>query len=505
MAQTDTFHPKPWPDKAIIFAFAALYCLNFSSQNLIDLDVWHQMAIFREFAETGAIPHKDPFSYTPVKPVFVHHEWGAGAMLYGLSMILGGNGILYLKYFLVFLIAAFTILSWRKHRIPMVVGLFCIPVIVLMAGYGLSPTRPQIMTFALVSGLLYSLAADRAGGRNWKWIWVPAFIFWINVHAGFVVGLGFVFLYWLETVILHKRVRADIPAYLLLIVLLVCVNPYGFDYYEYLFHAIAMERPDISEWEPIWRMESAGVQAVYYFSLYLLAYAALRRGTLRFDGFLITAVSALAAMTSNRHVPIYAIAWAFYVPPLLMGTRLHGMLDTLYSRFRLVILPALCVFSAYLALNITRNQSWRMMVPGHPIGRDHNYIVFPVGPVEYLGRNRLRGNVMTDYDMGSYVMWKLHPEVKVSLDSRYEAAYPAWLFEESKDFYLGRDGWEAVLGKYPHDFILVRKVLPVSGLLKERTDWRAVYEDDCFELYGKTASNYPYENRSGEEIWGAAP
>lgn len=69
---------------------------------MVDLDVFHEMAHFREAISLGEIPIHDLYSYIPTKDIVVDHEWGNGALLYTIvvKLGLGSGGLLFLKYFL---------------------------------------------------------------------------------------------------------------------------------------------------------------------------------------------------------------------------------------------------------------------------------------------------------------------------------------------------------------------------------------------------------------------
>jgi hypothetical protein len=56
--------------------------------------------------------------------------------------------------------------------------------------FGLSPVRAHILTFLFLACLLLMIEADRRGDRRWVLPWLLMFTVWLNVHGGFVVGLG---------------------------------------------------------------------------------------------------------------------------------------------------------------------------------------------------------------------------------------------------------------------------------------------------------------------------
>jgi hypothetical protein len=118
---------------------------------------------------------------------------------------------------------------------------------------------------------------------------------------------------------------------------------------------------------------------------------------------------------------------------------------------------------------------------------------YPVGAVDYLHRIEFQGNVMVPFDWGSYVSWHLAPQVRVSLDSRYEVAYPPELELESHAFFMAEPGWQAVLSKYPIDLVLVPTALPLATAMTEVPGWRRVYFDGAFEIFARPGLALPSE------------
>jgi hypothetical protein len=45
-------------------------------------------------------------------------------------------------------------------------------------------------------------------------------------------------------------------------------------------------------------------------------------------------------------------------------------------------------------------------------------------PADYLEESKFHGNLLTPFELGAFVSWKMYPDVHVSLDARFEVAYP---------------------------------------------------------------------------------
>ena len=55
--------------------------------------------------------------------------------------------------------------------------------------------------------------------------------------------------------------------------------------------------------------------------------------------------------------------------------------------------------------------------------------------VDILALAGAKGNAATPFAWGSYVSWRLYPNIKISMDGRYETAYPESTFDLNNAFY----------------------------------------------------------------------
>src|SRR5262249_29875906 len=88
-------------------------------------------------------------------------------------------------------------------------------------------------------------------------LFVPVlFVPWANLHGGWIVGLGVLFL-WITLECLHHRPVGASRLFLVTIALsslgLTLVNPYGFGLWRLLASTVGLRRSDIVEWQPLWR------------------------------------------------------------------------------------------------------------------------------------------------------------------------------------------------------------------------------------------------------------
>lgn len=476
-------------------------------QPSIHHDIWHQMALARESIRLGYVPTEDRFAYTPTVNPSIQHEWGAGFVALAVASAAGAPGLAALNL----LLAGFTVLICALHFRDARAG-FPLPWLGALLAAGMVkysfawPVTAQSYSVVLTAVLLRALWQDRAGRRIWIAYWLPLFALWNNLHGGLVVGLAVTGAHTLEQAWRRKPWRHMVPV-LAAMFALIAVNPYGLGYYRFLLYANSMPRPFIPEWNSMWLLPPATPLAVpYLLSLALFLYALGKAGPRSMPGFLIVALLAAGSAKTMKLVPFYALAWIFTVPEALGRTPLGRRVEALLYRRQQAVGMACAALTPLLLAGIWFTQPWALVVPGDATA-SRGGLAFPVGPVEYLEANGFKGNAMTFFRHGAYVSWKLHPDVKVGCDSRYEVAYPPALADENFRFYLHEVDavYDRVMSAYPTDVLLVDRRFPLAAKLERQSAWRRVYVDDGFAVYARPGLDLPAVSRTGRRMLGTMP
>jgi hypothetical protein len=458
-----------------------------AANNIVDLDIFHQMSLIREALRLGHIPTTDLFSYAPTLPYFLHHEWGSGVIALFVASWFGAPGILLLKYTLI------GFLGWLCVKVaqcrdpdPLPALAILAPLAILFVGDAFSTIRAHLYSLVFVASLLYFLELARKGRRFWIAIWLPLCVVWLNLHGGYALGIVFVGAHCFERMLRRER-WLHLAALVAGMAAVAIVNPYGINYYRYLFEALRMSRPGIAEWMSPLQPAFSFFADAFLLSLVPILYALWKRGPLALPGLAILAVICLEGALHRRMDPFYAVVWVCYVPGYLLPTPFGIKLKSLFQRSLLAIEVAWLIAALFfLELAITMHP-WELLVPGEGSVRD---VVYPAGAVDYLAANRFTGNVMVQFEYGAFVTWKLYPAALVSLDSRYEAAYPNWWVAEVQRFYDAQPGWKTTLSSLPTDVVLVQRAQPLSAVIKA-TNWRRVYIDRSYEVYARPGLALP--------------
>ena len=474
------------------------------STNVVDLDIWHEMALIREAISLGHIPLEDHFAYTPTVTPSIHHEWGAGVIAYFLASEFGAPGILFTKYVLAMLIAIFFLLCLRKRSASVGILIYTVPIGILLIDQGFSTIRGQMYSFVFAACLIWLFEFERDEDRRWLFAWIPLWLIWINLHAGFLVGIGLFGAFWLEKLLRRKPTMHFIAAGGVILCLM-AATPYGLDYFSYLWRAVIMPRPYVREWYPIWQGLHPIKVSIFVLSLSLLIYSVIKIGIRNAQGLPLLLTVCLASIFTTRIIFFYAIAWTCFVPGYIQRTPLGCAIHDFCKKFFRLIFFILIVSTIFFLFRGLLLKPWKLLVPSEHVKGLVDHVVYPVGSVEYLAEIGFKGNLMVPFDWGSYVTWKLHPQVKVSMDSRYEVAYPAWLADENYSFYMARESWQHTLKAYPTDLVLINKSLPVTLVMSQQREWKKVYTDRMSELYARPGLELPIVDRSDRVFTGTFP
>lgn len=485
-----------------VFAIAGIFVVRISWM-VVDPDLYHEMALARESIAQGAIPYSDPFAFTPTIEPMVQHEWGAGFIALLLVQFLGSHGIVALKWglaFGAFLLTGMTAVR-RGASLP-VLGLLS-PIPIFLADEGFSPVRAQMYSFVCCAWLLLWLDAERRDRHTWFLPWLAIYLFWLNVHAGFLVGAGLYLLHWIEQW-LRGQFSPRLFAGGCLMVMLICVNPYGWHYFTYLFQAVTLDRPHISEWAPLWVASPPHHLVAFVLALALTIWAAVCHGWRNLPGLPLVLLTAFYAIRHGRMLPFFSIVWCAYVPAYLEQTSLGKALAGAWHNHRPTWAIVWTVAALALIYSAAQKAPWRLVVPGTEMRS--GAVVYPVGPAAYLRNQGFSGNVWTPFDQGAYVSWQLFPRVRVSMDSRYEVAYPPGALEQNHAFYVGQLSVREAISDNT-DAVLSMQWMPAVDKLRTAPEWTLAYIDDAFVLYLRPdlADALPFVDRRGEWIEGRFP
>jgi hypothetical protein len=441
---------------------------------------------------TGSVPRVDTDSYLPTVP-WICHNWLVSALVYPLFVCGGGAAARGLT--LAFMIGAIA-LAYRTARrdgasalTTLMVAASAIPLL----SVGAMPFRSVMVSYVFVALLLAWL---RCGRASW---WMPAFfVLWVNMHAGVLVGLVLLVVWtvasWREPVAARRLAlvtSASAAATLL--------NPYHIHYWKMIWVTLADPNKDNTEWQPVaWFTDNYPEFQILVFVVFGILWAARERDTRR---WLVLALLAFMGARQVRQIPLFAIGVVALLPPVMerwLGG-LRGRWPVVETAALRRVLPVGTLAIAGLVLGLwLRSEPWHLRVPGRPNAGGVHY---PVGGVEFIQLNGLRGNLAVFFPWGEYAVWKLHGLCRVAVDGRNVTVFTRDTVNRALDFSLGRDGWRGLLTDAPTDFALVPADWPRQTEMARDLHWDRLYADDGCVLFARNRDlrgSFAVPARAGE-------
>jgi hypothetical protein len=465
-------------------AFAAILLfglLGMTARPATDPDLWWHLRTGQWIVESGHIPHSDPFSFTRAGHSWVSHEWLSEVVFYELWKHGGAAGLI--VFSAIITTAGFMLLYLRclfygaeKHWAAAATAFGA------LASAPSWGVRPQMFTFTLASLLLWLLESGNKEDRPRLLFWIPPLLLlWLNLHAGFALGLALLFAYGLGLILETagntpwQQARPIVLRILLLLLAclaLVPLNPSGAQLYRYPFDTLRSSgmrsfivewfSPDFHEW--LYRP---------FLLVWLLLLTALASPRSRPKGRVIAPLllTSFAALDAVRHIPIFVlvampvIAAALPVnsAPLAISQR-RPYSSWFRPSFNLAVVILIAVFALVKWVSLTRRQD---------ASEAEQY---PQGAVAFLQASSQPQRIFVYYDWGGYAIWKLYPEYRVFVDGRADL-YGDSLLRQFKTAIQLRTGWRDVLDSWKVEAVLVPPSCALAQALVLDTHWHTAFSD----------------------------
>jgi hypothetical protein len=259
-----------------------------------------------------------------------------------------------------------------------------------------------------VLGLALLIVIINAKNHRIRWFIPLLFLFWANLHGGFVVGFAY---------LLYESLRQrswTFVLYTVIAALVALINPYGFGLYVEVMRTLGDSSLHfrISEWSPF----DIPWMTIPYVLLWSCAFALT--GFKNWRKYLgVDVLFFLAGLSSMRNLVLFVIVSVGVTDIRLrnIAKMIPKNLDK--NRRRFIVVMGIVTSLFIIATVIYSN--W-----GISLDRESAY---PKSAVLYLQKNPCSGNLFNDYDYGGYLIWKL-PSEKVFIDGRM----PSWVMNGHK-------------------------------------------------------------------------
>lgn len=441
------------------------------TRTLADADLWGHLLFGRDILALHALPTQDTYSFTSDIP-WVNHEWLA-EVIASWSYQHGGTALLVAtKSLLLLSMMGFVLVSLRRvSGDPVVHDLM---MFLAVAGtYGRSITfRPQVFSLMLFPAMLLAvLAAER--GRPRALVAIPfIFLFWTNLHGGWIVGFGALAV-WLAWNLLrpqdHGLKRWWLATVALASLAATLGNPYGLKLWLFLHETVGVSR-QIVDWQPMWTLPLVLYTPWITTTLLVVAAAAFEWQRINPAHLAIVAMCWIGSVRVNRIDAFFVLSALILLAPhirvafrrVVPSTELLALARP--APVRAVILMALIIGLA-----------------GGVAGREH-FSCIPLDEqsvpereaVAFFKANQLQGRLLTLFDWGEYAIWHLAPEIKVSMDGRRETVYSEELFAAHMKLYGNETGATELVDRLQPNFVWLPKHYGALRVLED-SGWHRMF------------------------------
>jgi hypothetical protein len=483
-------------------AFAAILVfglLGMTARPATDPDLWWHLRTGQWIVESGHIPHSDAFSFTRAGHSWVSHEWLSEVVFYELGKHCGAAGLIVFSAIITtagFMLLYLRCLFYRAEK-HWAATATAFGAVASAPSWGV---RPQMFTFTLASLLLWLLESGNELESGNKQIrpkllfWIPPlFLLWLNLHAGFALGLALLFAYGfgliLETAAGNTPWQQARPSVLrILLLLLACLalvplNPSGAHLYRYPFDTLRSSgmRSFIVEWFSPDFHESL-YRPLSLVWLLLLTALASSRSRPKWRVIVPLALTSFAALDAVRHIPIFvlvAIPVIAAALPVVRASRAAGSHLSTGAQGRLSRSAASSWFRPSFNLAVVILIAVFALVEWISLARRQNASEaeqYPQGAVAFLQASSQPQRIFVYYDWGGYAIWKLYPEYRVFVDGRADL-YGDSLLRQFKTAIQLRTGWRDVLDRWRVEAVLVPPSCALAQALVLDTNWHTAFSD----------------------------
>ena len=453
-----------------------------AARSVTDPDVWWHLRTGELILHSHQIPHADPYSFTKYGQSWVDHEWLSQLLLYVTYSLAGWGGLII--EFAAIIAAAFGMVFLRSPGRPYVAG-----AITAWAALATIPNwgvRPQMLSLLLTS--LFLLILDQSYGRpKLLWYLPPLMLLWVNLHAGYAIGIAFLALYMAGSALDLAFGSHDWPnpakwfhhagVVGAICLAIVPLNPYGVRLYSYPFETLRSPAMSamIAEWlSPNFHQGKNLPALLMILTVLLLAGMSPKR--LRPQELLLLSVTLYAGLRSVRHIPIFVLIAAPMISAMIqVCLEAKGKAAMFATAPATVTRPKLAVNLALLAGMLVFTGGRLYYVVKHQ--KQAEAREFPAAAVEFIATTHPPTPLLNHYNWGGYFIWKLYPQYRVFIDGRADVYGDAFMDQFASSYYLRGPSWQAPLEKWNIRTVALPPDAPLITALESIPGWKIIFSD----------------------------
>lgn len=453
-----------------------------------DSDLGRHLTLGGYILDTRQIPTRDLLSFTKPDQPRPPYEWLAQVLFASVYRLLNLDGVILLTASLI--AAAFLLVyvdSTQRSGAPILALFLTIWAASASSLHWL--TRPHIFSFLFFAIWLYGLEKTRAKKNFAIWLFPALMLIWANTHGGFIFG----FLAWLAYLagwlwkVFRKSANWKDGQILLIIggtsLIASILTPDLWGNWEAVLNnrsAYILSRT-VETMPP--NFATPGIWPFAGLLMLIILFAFLNRKKVEASHiFLLAGLTALSLLMA-RNIPLFAIAAA----PILAGwvkqtyekenrwTKLEDGFAKIDATLRGFLWPVISVIAiiGFFALRQAKTQTSFFQF---------NPQVFPAQAAGWIESHPQSGNMFNDFNWGGYLLYRLWPGQRVFIDSQSDF-YGEELTRQSEEILNGEGNWDAELGQYNVNWIIVPREAGLARAARSNAGWQIIYEDSVAVIF----------------------
>ncbi|MCM8765915.1 MAG: tetratricopeptide repeat protein [Candidatus Omnitrophica bacterium] len=489
--------------RALLISACLLLVLVYCIRNIFDLDIWVHLKTGEYILNNLKFVRTDFYSYTAQGNYWFNPHWLFQVFVYLIHHYFGFPGIIIIKT--IFILISFFILffvSYKKENFFFYIPLF---VIAILSSKERFYERPEFISFLFIA--LYLKIIHNFRNKSSKTILILPLlqILWTNIHVFSLVGLGLLAIFLIGDLISWKidlpwnwnknNILKDKDYFLFLKIFFFCIvasfiNPFGYKVFPLalgLLRFIGNHRDilagGISELVPPFSRTGIFSPGYFYYKIFIILTIftfLLRYRKIDLSQFFIYVVFLHLSLSSLRNIVLFAM-----VGYVVGVDNLNIFLTEVQKSFRSPLLLRLLfrsLFAGYVFLTLFFNAddeiSFHYYIEGKLEKKFglHKSTFYPDGPIDFIIKNNIGGNIFNSFGFGSYFIYRCFPARKVFIDGRTDV-YGEEFLRYYADIHLYENVFEHLIEKYSIDYFLldINAYSLFKRLYADKDNWRLVY------------------------------
>lgn len=472
---------KNLPIAIISFLLLLFFTASFAIRTdfSFDQDLGRHLKLGEIITAIGQVPKSNLFSYTNPDFPFINHHFLFEVILFSAKQSIGMEGILLIKVLLILLSVGLVTSLVTKSKYPLMLPLGYIFLHALRSRVEL---RPEILSFFYTALIYFILTKFEEKKTGWIFTLPVVQLLWVNTHIYFPMGFILQGIF-----IIHFFIRKEAKRFKLLLgiflvsALLSLLNPNTLEGLLYPLQIFGNYGYTIAENQNLFLLESLNFKdpdflfvKIAVFLSFLSLIVSFIRHTFTLKNLLLTLLGVTLALVHVRSFP-YLV---FLSLPAVVAN--FGEIKKTRAVFIVAVITAvLLIYESIFYLN---GDYYKYLDKNTQFGI--GYKSQAEKALNFVLGNQLPQPIFNNFDIGSYIIYRGSPELKVFVDGRPEA-YPADFFQ----------GVYIPMQQTPQNFSEVDQKIGFQTIIFSHTDqtpwakafisfitrnesWKTVYLDD---------------------------